>query len=638
MRLISAAFGSTPETFREVQEPFVAAIKRYHDAVARHGRKDGPTNEQLDQLREEYFQAEASAATHSPKWDALELMQEVTPSTSISEALERVSDAKLVWLVGRVAAAADPEGWEVLGRVRQGYTFTIQDSSGREIDTALMLDGTLWGIAEISRENGVAVELLATPVCIGSGKRPTTVLACHRIRRLSSELALVGASAAEVAHAFGMLMLQATAPGGLLPFILAELRELHSVTSAGLSPGWCLAEQAVVLQAASIGQLPEGTSPRLHILVVGPPASGKKLLALAVKALEPVALSAQAATLTRAGLAARAERRKDGLSAKAGLLPEAHLGAVTIEDLHGLRPAERDQVFGVLNQALEDGMVTLSNAASQAFACDTAVYFDLNRRSQLKADNQLRCGGARAQFADLGFRLDTLTRVDVVVELPELSGDADATAEAMLDRATDPALLRNPARRARLRALRVLIALLRHQWPSVDLTPVQSRMRAALRQLFDPLRDCRSPDLNPDSFKRRMSNSIYKLVAASARLRNSGIADENDVALAVSILEPKVEFIRAIATAPPDPKDPAGRRAAIERLFSGRPFTPKQVMDAFGWPRRTVMRDLDEWAIRTAYGRYRIASPRRNCASGTPRAKPAAAPTAVGTKSTRERR
>jgi hypothetical protein len=246
--------------------------------------------------------------------------------------------------------------------------------------------------------------------------------------------------------------------------------------------------------------------------------------------------------------------------------------------------------------------VGLSTMARQDFITEVALHFDLNRKSQLVVDGSLATCGPRALVNDLGLRLDLLTRIDLVFELPASADSASRSAVAMLTGAT----IHVADHAERIRSLQVMVALLRERHPQVDLVRVAKLMQQRLDALLKPLKKCETPNFDPSAFSRRMANSLRKLVAASARVCDRGIACDQDVELAAELLQPKTDFLRGLATGVPDLRDSGARQSAIERFFAGRVFAPRDVMNTLGIPRRTAMRDLAKVAKKVGRGKYQI--------------------------------
>lgn len=612
LRLVEA---TTQTTFDQVRTRYTKAITKYETVLRSSGGKRNELVHKLDALRAAYIAAESEAAAAVPSLDQFHVVN------TIPAALERSGRGDAVRIVVRLKGATDPEMWPCNGRHHQGYRFELEDVAGATLTTALTFNNTLTHAALRALQSGTPLDVVGSLAVVTSGKKLVPALAVHGLRSLSSALAAVGATRAETCEAETLLErllcgADTSNPGAILDRVIDELRWLHRVETDGLPEGFTLAERATVLQALSTGQLPNA-NPRLHTLVVGLPGSGKKILAGYVNTLEPVCLPAQASSMTRAGLGAGTSRGKDGLKAEAGLLPRAHLGAVVIEDLHGLRQSQREQVHSTLAQAMEDGKVGLSTMARQDFVAETALHYDLNRQSQLRADAKLAACGPRALVNDLGLRLDLLTRVDLIFELSASEKNAANCAKAMLSSRHGRDGDAGGEREERIRTLRVMIALLRERHPEVDLGPVVGEMQRQLEALLKPLDACRTPDFDPSAFSRRMANSVRKLVAAAARLCDRGAATDQDVALAVELLRPKVDFLRGLATGVPDLRDLSARQAAIRRLFADRVFSPQEVMDALGIPRRTAMRDLREIAEKVGRGRYKISGDGEQCASCT---------------------
>ena len=602
---LQAVAPATPSKLAEQLDGLEQAEKTYQKAIQQQTRTKQFPEDVLQGMRQQCVETEAAAAAGCPDFDNAEA------TTRIADLLGRRAGGEVVRFVGRVGSIGPPGVWDTGTGQHQCYRIAIEDSEGNVLHTPPVSSEATWRPLKQALQQGAPVDVLGIVIVFADHRGSHPMFMPTRARFLDSCLAVVGATEKEITQAEVIIKEGIRSPGGLLHYIIQMLRVIVGVVAAGMSREFELAELAAVLQAATTGQL-QNANPRAHLLLVGQPGSGKKIISSYVSVLQPLVLPAQASTLTRAGLAAGAVRKKDRLVAQAGLIPSAHLGAVSIEDLHGLRPSQGDQVFSVLAQAMEDGTVDLSNMAMQRFICETALYFDLNRQSQLRADAQLGAGGARAMVADVGLRVDLLTRIDLIFELP-------AVTEATVDSAKDMLEIEagNRPQGEQRRRLQVLLALLRDHYPHVDLSPVTAQMQEALEQLVTPLNGCRTSDFDPGTFFRRMANSLKKLVAASARLGNRSVAVPADVDQVVELLSPKVDFIRMLATSVRDINDKPGRQAAILRLFGGRVVGPKQVMDALGTPRRTVMRDLDEVGVREGQGRYRIPAAEDGCANGT---------------------
>lgn len=369
----------------------------------------------------EYINAEATAVAAAPEFD------DVVATNSIVALLDPNAPTP-IRLVARITAIEAHELWSAAGRQHPGYVISFVDPAGRCIATPLVFSAPLIAAADRAFQAGYTLEVVGFAMGLPHKNRSVPVFVPLAIRPLQTACAAIAATEEELAEAHRLIREHRHE---MLEWIISELRRSHGVVSDGLPPEFGIAETAAVLQALSFGQL-SNANPRLHVLLIGLPASGKKLIAAIVKALEPIALPAQASSLTRAGLAAGASRRNGRFVAEPGLLVRAHLGAVVIEDLHGVRPAQRDQIFAVLAEAMEDGRIHLSNAAARGFHAQTAVYFDLNRRSQIKADSRLLEGGPRAMLADIGMPLHVVTRIDAIIELSGTAEDALTCAVAML--------------------------------------------------------------------------------------------------------------------------------------------------------------------------------------------------------------
>jgi len=584
----------SPSRLAERLDHLEELSKDYHQLIHQQTPKKRIPESKLREMQRVCVAAESAACAGCPEFDDLEA------TTTVEELLDKGALGGVVRFVGRVGTFSPPEIWSTTGGQDQVYKMSLEDNEGRDLSSMTISSRSTWEPLQRALRLGAPVDVLGSIFVLTDHRGSHPVFMPLRARLLGSCLAAIGATEGEVRDAVLLFREGLNDPNGLPRHIIQKLRESLGVVGDGMTKDFELAELAAVAQAATTGQL-SNANPRAHLLLVGQPGSGKKIISSYVAELQPVLLPAQASTLTRAGLTAGALRKKGGLVAQPGLIPRAHLGGVAIEDLHGLRPSQRDQVFAVLAQALEDGVVDLSNQANQRFVSATALYLDVNRQSQLRADAQVAVGGPRAMVADLGLRVDLLTRIDLILELPAFAEETITSAQAMCGaEAGDQGQARTR------RKLKVMMAMLRDRYPEVDLEPVVGEMKQALEKLVAPLKGCRTDDFDPSTFFRRMANSLRKLVAAAARLADRSVAQSSDVDLVVEFLQPKVEFIRTLATAIRDLDDKPSRLAAIRRLFGGRVVSPAQVMDALGIPRRTVMRDLNEIGEKEGRGKYRI--------------------------------
>jgi hypothetical protein len=308
--------------------------------------------------------------------------------------------------------------------------------------------------------------------------------------------------------------------------------------------------QAVVVQAFSDGWV-NNASGKLHTLVIGAPAVGKKLLSEAAQRLNPTFQEAHPSKATAAGVCSTAVQKDGQWVSRPGYLPLADGGVFVVQDFHAVKDAQRERLLGIFNMVMEDGRVIYSTAARTTHPALASIHLDTNKRSDLFPDSQLRGDTIIARrLDDIRIPMTILSRFDFIIDIPR---DAERQMEvslAMYDRPGDVQGPRSPAaRRAGWgRQLRVLVAVLRTDHEAVRFPEaIRTHMRARQRERWERIADAlqRLPWLS--DFQARLTNSVLKYVAACARMNGRGEPIRDDVDHAFRLIGRKFEFVATLA-------------------------------------------------------------------------------------------
>ena len=170
-----------------------------------------------------------------------------------------------------------------------------------------------------------------------------------------------------------------------------------------------------LLQSFSQGKSIEGRySNKLHSLVIGPPAIGKKLLTQAALALNTFNFEVPptAAKVTPAGLIGNVIRKSGGITTKPGILSNASNGVVCIQDYHELAKKKSSNFSDILSKVMEDGEVIDSTSSRSVLPAITSIHLDMNRFSQVNGseDNNIH--------NDLKIPLNIISRFDFIIDVP----------------------------------------------------------------------------------------------------------------------------------------------------------------------------------------------------------------------------
>mgnify|MGYP001559808392 CR=1 FL=1 len=370
--------------------------------------------------------------------------------------------------------------------------------------------------------------------------------------------------------------------------------------------------QFVVLQAAS-GGVVLGASGKLHSLIIGAPAVGKKLARDESKELNPTFQEAQPSKVTAAGLSATTYFEKGGWHSKPGYIPLAHQGVLVIQDYHTVQ-TQKQKIQGILSMAMEDGIVEDSTAARATYLAQTAIHLDLNKLSDLSPHLRHKLH----RLDDIRIPMHLLSRFDFIVDIPRDTARQMAVALAMYDGlgSTREQIEEHEGGRQ----LRLLIAYLRTVHSEVHFPPeVRDYMKAKHGELMEinRLQFDRLPWLS--DFQTRTTVSIAKFTAAAARLADRSVAQKEDVDLILPFVARKYEFLQSLQSHLVVPESWDGRRdlrdvrtAWILRSFAGRnEVKVSEIVSASSEPlaRKTVYRILEELVLegtvkRLAYGSY----------------------------------
>lgn len=324
----------------------------------------------------------------------------------------------------------------------------------------------------------------------------------------------------------------------LKTFIRKELKLITGLKSVEKSPELDLALNFTIYQALSDGPITK-TSPKLHCLLIGAPASGKKLISQAIECLNPRFAQVGTGKVTVAGLSASSSQKDNEWISKAGALVKAHKGALVCQDFHSINKATFDQVMGILSDAMEDGIVRDSTSANIEHQSQTSIHLDINKTSDLKATE------------DISFQEDIqniptniLSRFDFI---NEIEASNMRQQEIALDMYTNEACRLTPSElEDKKRQLKVLIAYLRDQYKNIEIPhKVQETMSSLHEEVLSKNHKLQNI-AKLGAFQTRTVNSANKLVIASARLHQREKASQDDAFIAFTFIQKKFNIVEKI--------------------------------------------------------------------------------------------
>jgi hypothetical protein len=428
-------------------------------------------------------------------------------------------------------------------------TFRELDSAER-IESVPTINTDLIQRVERLKRTHHLFDVLATVVLMPTGAGERFTLLVHDMRPSETPLQMIRATHAEVDAARQTLADLERTGQAVVDYLFTSLVQGLEIQGLEEAPELADSLEAMIVQALSDGWINQ-TSGKVHTLVIGAPAVGKKLLVDAARLLNPVFQEAHPSKATVAGVCSTAVQEGSTWRSKPGYVPLAHRGVFAIQDFHTVKDAQREKLLGLFNMVMEDGCVMDSTAAQYTHPALTSIHLDTNTRSDLFPDRALSGPTIIAQrLEDIQIPMTLLSRFDIIIEIPRDAQRQIDIALAMYERigtflgGTEAA----SASTAWARPLQVLVAFLRHEHPTVtfphDLTRAMQRKhqdlseenRASLAHL---------PWLS--DLQTRLTNTVYKVVAAYARMQHRQTALPEDVDRAFALIWRKFDFLRSLS-------------------------------------------------------------------------------------------
>lgn len=500
----------------------------------------------------------------------------------------------------------------VLHSTRDKLEMDISDSTGECTKVFPVIDESLITKIQSLFDGHQSLDFLGTVIPDGGdGKKvkPAYRFYLFNVETSDDPLQIVQASAHEIDEARRLVNNLKATPGKILEHIKSKLVETIGIKGLRDASELERSLEFMILQALSDGyDSSRSLSYKLHSLVIGSPAVGKKLLTEAAHILNPVCTEGQPAKLTVAGIAGSAVNREGKWTSEPGLIPMAHRGTFVVQDFHHV--AKKDPLMGVLSMVMEDGKVIDSSAAKKKHHALTSIHLDMNRKSHVQLADPSNEISPRELLADIGVTMNVLSRFDYIVEIPRDSVRQTEIALQMHSgiKVTPNAPV-NGKQNVEARELQVLVAYLRSEHSGIDIPDelMTSVVRNTHEAILMTYLDASGDESLLSDYQTRLANSIHKLIAAVARGNARNVANESDVEVVHEYVEAKMKFL---ATLNPSKVQPtlnskrelgkvAKRQMFIRENFGGKETTVTEVHQAVNErhdtevSESTIRRDLE---------------------------------------------
>ncbi|MGE3611729.1 MAG: hypothetical protein AB7I27_19215 [Bacteriovoracaceae bacterium] len=323
--------------------------------------------------------------------------------------------------------------------------------------------------------------------------------------------------------------------------IFQEIRErvVKIVGFKGLdySPILEKALDAVILQSIS-GDYFDNTTGKIHILLIGAPASGKKLISKVAEILNVTFQNVSSGKMTIPGISASTYLKDGRWISKPGALVLAHEGVVSCQDFHSVPKSILGPLMGIISDVTENGKFTDSSTSGVTHKACTGLLLDLNKQSDLsskKVDSY--------QEDILWIPENILSRFDIIMEI---EADAKRQLDVSLSMYSSSTSMPASKKDDEILILRYAVASLRDKFPKINFPSKSIKLLQRLHaELFKPsVGKWQNNKLS--AYMARATNSALKFSSALARSDGRATVSEADVRTAFEIIQEKFKVISHI--------------------------------------------------------------------------------------------
>lgn len=429
---------------------------------------------------------------------------------------------------------------------------TLSDEYGNSIATTNLSKSQIKRLRNCQRK-GMAIDVIAEIVKTEVKKDYyKNELRIVKYRPGTRPLSQLQASSDEIAHA-ERIVAKATIEGKngnnwwLLNSIRKAVVDKLNIVGVNADESFKDAMNAMICQAFSGGTV-NNANGKIHTCIIGPPASGKKLLWETAKLLNPACQEAQASRTTPAGLTATMVKKNDNWCHTMGKIPLANGGVFGIQDFD--KRKEKGELFSILGDVMEDGRCVITGAARAILEAKTAIHVDLNRQTDLQLDKNR----ATNVIEDTTMPSQIISRLDFIIEFERNLALQSEKAISMLGSSSRPnrkqKYISKYCEKHGLevgRLLKLIVAFVTEEFGEIDIAPVVAYTTQKFRQIEQINAEKLNQMAEMALFETRMSNSVIKLIRGFTRVQLLKQSNKDAVDLAFHLLSRKLDFLRNIS-------------------------------------------------------------------------------------------
>ena len=339
----------------------------------------------------------------------------------------------------------------------------------------------------------------------------------------------------------GVFKKAASSKNGIRKYIKDSLIRNLGIKGIHKAPELNQALDFIILQSFSRGMSSDGRySNKLHSLVIGSPAVGKKLLTKAALTLNYVGfeLPSTSKKVTYAGLIGNVKDIGYSIISEPGYFPLASGGIICIQDYHELTKRKSNNLSDLFSLVMEDGKVIDSTKARTEHQAIISLHIDMNRLSHVNLSENYN------SYADISIPLNVLSRFDFIIEIPP---DLDRQLNVVSEMAKGSRILSTANLESETpqwqRDLKVIIAYVQTHFTMVEINERNNRyISSKLNNLFNKYTEDYERKIL-SSLATRIQISIEKLCKAIATSELRTVVTRDNINEAFEYVETKVDFL-----------------------------------------------------------------------------------------------
>ncbi len=333
----------------------------------------------------------------------------------------------------------------------------------------------------------------------------------------------------------------------LFNHIKETIIEEFGIVGVNNNPEYSDSLDTIILQAFSGGKI--GNTPgKIHTVIIGSPATGKKLLFEAAKLINFISQEAQSGPLSTPGLVGTCKPINGVRQVDKGLIPMANGGVFGIQDFD--KSQMKPELFGILGPVMEDGISIVTKAGKAKFKSETAIHIDLNRQSDLTLDRNTMVN----IIDDIGLPTFFLSRSDYICELPTNTKRQFKVALESIQkgsgtnsgRCDEIYLFCKKNEISHHRFLKLITAYLMEKYTNIDSDNVRPIVEKKFKALIKTNKGNLAQLSNLAMFIMRFKNGIWKFIETATRIQLLKKSNKAAVDMAFHLLSRKLEFLQNI--------------------------------------------------------------------------------------------